>query len=200
MDALDRLYQRILHNIRTSFPEYLHRPFTIQELHEQIIPYRHNRKELGMETNQDYEAALTRLLTGERGYIKTDGAVMERLRNDLADPHGGDTGLFREFGNASVSVERIENVPTPPSAPHPSFAPPSEQKPAISVAPAISSLATVAVPEGCRYCGGTLPDGREITYCPHCGQNLSVVRCPGCGSEVEPGWKFCVTCGRASSR
>jgi len=52
---------------------------------------------------------------------------------------------------------------------------------------------------GCRFCGQALPEGRDVTFCPHCGQNLKVHRCPGCSAEVESGWKFCVTCGRAAS-
>jgi len=50
----------------------------------------------------------------------------------------------------------------------------------------------------CRYCGGALPEGRNISYCPHCGQNLTVVNCPACGTELDVGWKFCTTCGRAA--
>ena len=49
----------------------------------------------------------------------------------------------------------------------------------------------------CRYCGGALPVGRKVTFCPHCGQNLTVRHCPACSSELEIGWKFCVTCGRS---
>jgi predicted amidophosphoribosyltransferase len=48
----------------------------------------------------------------------------------------------------------------------------------------------------CRYCRGTLPEGRDLTYCPHCGQDLTVYHCPACSTELEVGWKFCVTCGR----
>ncbi|NUO65197.1 MAG: hypothetical protein HOQ34_16615 [Gemmatimonadaceae bacterium] len=48
----------------------------------------------------------------------------------------------------------------------------------------------------CRYCNGTLPAGRRLTYCPHCGQNLTVQHCPACNTELEVGWKFCTTCGR----
>jgi len=50
----------------------------------------------------------------------------------------------------------------------------------------------------CRYCGGALPEGLNITYCPHCGQNLTVQSCPACGTELDVGWKFCTTCGRAA--
>ena len=52
---------------------------------------------------------------------------------------------------------------------------------------------------GCRFCGQPLPEGREVTFCPQCGQNLKVRRCPGCSAEMEMGWKFCVTCGRAAA-
>jgi predicted amidophosphoribosyltransferase len=57
---------------------------------------------------------------------------------------------------------------------------------------------TIEAHGSCRYCGGRLPDGRRITFCPHCGQNLTVQHCQACGTELELGWKFCVTCGRAS--
>ena len=53
--------------------------------------------------------------------------------------------------------------------------------------------------EQCRYCNGVLPAGRRITFCPHCGQNLTVVNCLACGTELELGWKFCTTCGRPAS-
>ena len=48
----------------------------------------------------------------------------------------------------------------------------------------------------CHYCSGVLPRGRTLTFCPHCGQNLTVRHCPACSAEVEMGWKFCVCCGR----
>lgn len=52
---------------------------------------------------------------------------------------------------------------------------------------------------GCKYCGQALPEGREVRYCPACGQNLLLRRCAACSAEVEPAWKFCVACGRAAA-
>jgi hypothetical protein len=49
---------------------------------------------------------------------------------------------------------------------------------------------------GCPYCAQALPTGRSAKFCPSCGLNLLVRRCPGCSAEIESGWKFCVTCGR----
>jgi len=48
----------------------------------------------------------------------------------------------------------------------------------------------------CPYCGGALPEGRRITFCPHCGHNLTIQYCPACSTELETDWKFCTTCGR----
>lgn len=52
---------------------------------------------------------------------------------------------------------------------------------------------------GCPYCGGELPVGRTVLFCPHCGQNVGVVHCPTCGSELDVGWQFCITCGQKVS-
>jgi predicted RNA-binding Zn-ribbon protein involved in translation (DUF1610 family) len=52
---------------------------------------------------------------------------------------------------------------------------------------------------GCRYCGQALPEGRDVHFCPACGQNLLVRRCAACSAELEAGWKFCVACGRAAT-
>ncbi len=55
----------------------------------------------------------------------------------------------------------------------------------------------VASAEGdrCGYCGGLLPAGREVNFCPHCGQSQTGARCPECRNDVEEGWRHCVTCG-----
>lgn len=48
----------------------------------------------------------------------------------------------------------------------------------------------------CRYCGGALPRGRTVSFCPYCGQDLTVRQCPACSAELDLGWRFCVCCGR----
>jgi predicted RNA-binding Zn-ribbon protein involved in translation (DUF1610 family) len=48
----------------------------------------------------------------------------------------------------------------------------------------------------CPHCGRPLPTERAVTFCPHCGENLTVRRCPACSTELEAGWRFCITCGR----
>jgi Double zinc ribbon len=241
MDDLDRIFHRLVSNIRHRHSEYLTMPFTVQELYETLIPYRHHRRELGIETNQDYEIAVTRLLSGERDYLMTDPSMRDKLKAEIESPHM-DPGAFREFATSKVSLapealrriraltasgdaeaaapaaaapaskpsasEREQGstptinatfpVASPPSATISPAAPPPPSREASASAPAaLTSMMNAApVAEGCRFCGGTLPEGRTVIYCPHCGNNLSISRCPACGSELEKGWKFCATCGR----
>lgn len=256
MDDLDRVFHRLVSNIRHRHSEYLTLPFTVQELYETLIPYRHHRRELGIETNQDYEIAVTRLLSGERDYLLADQSMREKLQAELGSPHM-DPGAFREFSESKVSLapEALRRIRALTASADPVVAAaagadtagagaPTESAPAMrpsnvsaaadamaaaptlplptpasvnatfpvgspggrTIAPlenaatsapaALSSLMNSTVPEGCPYCGGTLPEGRNVIYCPHCGNNLSVSRCPACGSELEKGWKFCAACGR----
>jgi predicted RNA-binding Zn-ribbon protein involved in translation (DUF1610 family) len=51
--------------------------------------------------------------------------------------------------------------------------------------------------EHCSFCGGALPAGRLVNFCPHCGQSQSVTHCPECKAEVELGWRHCISCGFA---
>ena len=49
----------------------------------------------------------------------------------------------------------------------------------------------------CRYFGSLLPRGRAVSFCPYCGQDLTVRQCPACSAELDLGWRFCVCCGRS---
>lgn len=212
MDDLDRLFQRLVHNIRNGHAEYLSVPFTVAELHDTLVPYRHYRRDLGIETNQDYEAAVTRLISGERGYVRADQAVQERLQKELASAHA-DPGLFREYANARISlvpdaVNKIGvSIPAQNAGGYSvgGARPPGGQAGdgagtgaggESTTSFAIPALSRMELPDGCRFCGGTLPEGRAVTYCPHCGQNLAAKHCAGCGAELDPAWKFCVNCGK----
>lgn len=214
MDDLDRVFQRLVQNIRTRSPEQATLPFTVAELYEQLIPYRHNRRELGIETNQDYEIAVMRLLSGERDYITGDDAMQDSLKKEIASQNP-DTGAFREFATTQISIspaalekrpERSHTTPvTEAAAPDnrvrdESDSPPPASRPGKPAgAVGVAGVDELRAPEGCRYCSGTLPEGREVTYCPHCGQNLALSQCPACGTEMEQGWKFCIGCGRPNS-
>ena len=190
MDDLDRLVRLLVQNVRNSHPQYLSQPVEVSELYQTLIPYRHNRTELEIETNQDYEAALCQLLSGERGYATGDAAMQDAMRKELSSPNPN-TAVFRDYAAARVTL-------TSEAVRHFADSPTSLQRGAPSSTPRASSAATTAnsAAGACRYCGGTLPDGRRVLFCPSCGQNLMVPRCPACGTELEIHWKYCITCGR----
>ncbi|HEY5021027.1 MAG TPA: zinc ribbon domain-containing protein [Gemmatimonadaceae bacterium] len=205
MDDLDRLFQRLVHNIRNGHAEYLSVPFTVQELYDTLVPYRHYRRDLGIETNQDYEAALTRLLSGENGYIRADQSMQDRLKKEMASQHP-DLGAFRDYAETRISL-------VPAAVQKLGVSIPAQNAGGYSVSAratgttggngstesttlTVPSLSTMELPDSCRFCGGTLPQGRPVTYCPHCGQNLAAKHCEGCGAELDPVWKFCVNCGK----
>ncbi|MDA1080316.1 MAG: zinc ribbon domain-containing protein [Gemmatimonadetes bacterium] len=89
-----------------------------------------------------------------------------------------------------------------PAAPNPPRERPHSPRPN-AVPNAIALMAGGVEPRsarpGCKYCAQPLPHGRDVRFCPHCGQDLSVMRCAACSADLEPGWKFCVTCGRAAT-
>jgi hypothetical protein len=255
MDALDRTFKHLLQTIQARYPAYLTQPFEVAELYQNILPYRHHRRELGLETNQDYELVLLQLLSGARDYLVVGDEMRDRLARELAAPNP-DPGVFREYSTSQIalspaavrrfqigtadtepvlatagSVSSAETV-TRAAAQRPSATPVATSPRSSSSAATAPSLAAQPAPrrssasaasasttptsrtppspvsarptqtivpqagEHCRYCNGALPGGRRITFCPHCGQNLTVVNCLACGTELELGWKFCTTCGR----
>jgi len=200
MDDLDRLFQRLVHNIRNGHAEYLSVPFTVQELYDTLVPYRHYRRDLGIDTNQDYEAAVTRLLSGEKGYIRADQAMQDRLKKEMASAHA-DVGAFRDYAETRISLapdalQKIGvDVPTQNAGGYATGRGNGDGGNGDATSFVVPGVAPDVI-ESCKFCGGTLPEGRRAVYCPHCGQNLAAKHCAGCGAELDLAWKFCVNCGR----
>ncbi len=53
--------------------------------------------------------------------------------------------------------------------------------------------------ESCPSCGADVPERPIVNYCPFCGSDLRFLPCTECGTEIEPGWKYCIACGSAAS-
>lgn len=103
MDELDRLYRRLVHNIRVGFPELLTRPFEISAIYQQIVPYRTNRRELEFDSNDEYELALCQLLSGARGLLRGDGEMQEAVRRELESPNP-DLAAYRVWATSLVAL------------------------------------------------------------------------------------------------
>jgi hypothetical protein len=256
MDELDRLYHRLVQNIRSGFPELEARPFEVAQIYQQIVPYRTQRRELGLESNEQYELALLQLLSGSRGLLVGDADMVEALTRELDSPNP-DLSAYRAYGTSTVALSSealkgrrftpVAGVGIPPHqvSPHPveavsmaarateAFEGPPALTPAFvlerprprphetgsrgpaydspvargnSRSPAEVSTPSLAITrptplkvssgEKCRYCSTGLPEGRAVIFCPGCGHNLTVQHCPACNTELEVGWKFCISCGR----
>lgn len=196
MDTLDRMFTVLVRNLRAKQPASLTGPISVADLHQQILPYRHYRRELGIETNQEYELALMELLTGARGYLDVDERLRDGLGKELASV-SPEPSRVRDFADAQVSInpQALAKVPDAKGRDGAASVDTHARPEGREYAP---PPGTVRRSDGsrCRYCAGNLPSARALNYCPHCGQNLQVLNCPACGAEVEAGWKFCVACGK----
>jgi hypothetical protein len=190
MDAIEQMFHVLVRTLRIRNPALLTSPFTVGDMHQHLIPYRHFRRELGLETNQEYELTMMQLVSGTGGYLDVDERLRDGLGRELASP-SPEPSKVREFAEAQVSLNQAALAKIPESRATPARSLPGQSP--IAPAGAGSGL------ESCRYCGGQLPLDRPgaLNFCPHCGQNLQVHNCPACGAELEAGWKFCVACGKS---
>lgn len=200
MDALDRLYRRLAERLRRERPAGAGEAPTVAEVYQHLVPYRVCRAELGFAELPEYEHALMRLLSGERGYVSLDPAgAEEELRRELGEPNPI-LGMYRDHATAVVRLHpgRLPPEPSPPPS-----ADATEPFPAAAVLPewleepAPPPPAPVEPPEpaSCRLCAGALPQGRPVRFCPACGASQRPLPCRACGESVEPEWRFCIGCG-----
>lgn len=220
-DELDRLFELLVEALDRE--TRLAVPFSASELYERLVPYRSNRSRLNVATYQDYEMSVLRLLAGERNYLRLEPSeTREQLQAEVTAVNP-DTAFFRNFPEAQVLINRLaaerhlrgDQLYAPPVAEvAPAGEPMSEPDLASEAPPEDLPFSSLEVPKPtfelveppyrleahhCVYCGGSLPTGRDVNFCPHCGQPASgEPKCPACGSAVDVGWGYCVSCGRAT--
>jgi hypothetical protein len=242
-DELDRLFRRLVRNLADLDPARVHGPVEVAELHEQLVPYRTHRTQLQIDTHEDYEMAVLRLLAGERGYAFVEPAeAREAMEHEVAAVNP-DPGFFRRFPDAKVTFDagHVREALGLAAADRAAIEPPDRAlrgEPDAGAEDGMSWFPEAPAGEGetggaraapaggeesrmpfaldeegagaeplsprfgsapCAFCGGELPVGRAVIFCPHCGQNVGVVHCPACGAELDVGWRFCITCGRQMS-
>ena len=192
LDDLDRLAFRLARVVRTQYPHLLSQGFTLVDLEERLLPFREARREMADGGADVFERAVLRLIAGERGYLQTEVDLQVACVQALASPSPS-LSLIRAWGTASLTLaapaaeiggERLSSPPRSDAARTDHDAGPG----ASASAPRCS----------CRYCGNRLPDHRPMTFCPHCGLDLTKRQCPACSTELDVQWRFCVTCGRGA--
>ena len=216
MDVLDHLFRRLVLAARTSGA--LERPITLGEVLYELAPYASAKREGGIDSHDDYLHALMRLASGERAVLGADDRMQNDLRAELNSPNP-DFSVLRTYTQSKLTVSPegsgkvlagdttidLRSLTTDRAAAEPAMTPrfsepPTEPRPQGTVMEAESADSVSANPghRGCPYCAQALPDGRSVTFCPACGLNLLMNRCPGCSAEIESEWTFCITCGRKS--
>src|SRR5436189_4696772 len=101
-DELDRLFELLVTGL--SKDNRLAVPFPAADVYERLVPYRSNRSHLNVATHQDYEMAVLRLLSGERGYVQLEPEnVREAMQREIATINPDPT-YFRTFPDAQVMV------------------------------------------------------------------------------------------------
>jgi hypothetical protein len=214
LSDLERLFQQLVTTLAATDPGQLNRPVPLGEIRDAILPYRTSRRALGVDTVEDYDLLLLRLAAGEGGFAR---AMPEDARARFAMEVGAsnpDLSLLRRHADAALTLEGLRVAralaasdddryapPEPEPEPEPVDTPPDDQLLDLEIArprarPA-DSPADGPAPLMCLYCGGTLPTGRTVNFCPSCGQSQTTPRCPQCQTEVELGWRHCVSCGAA---
>ena len=91
--------------------------------------------------------------------------------------------------------------PAPPPTESAGYAEATESPPPprVESPSSIQETARMAKPAAptatCRSCHQSLPGGRQVVFCPWCGERLVPFACPECHTELDAQWKHCITCG-----
>lgn len=110
---------------------------------------------------------------------------------------GGESDDAMSISDLAPSAEEAPAPAPVPQVEAPVYEPPPP--PAPPVAPPAAAGGPTAPHDGpeaaCPWCRAELPARGNLNFCPYCGTDVHVVPCPGCGEELEPEWRFCISCG-----
>lgn len=213
MDPVDRLFRQLVKVLVERDPDAATKSFEVAELYQTLLPYRTYRSALALDSVEDYEMAILRLLAGEGGRAVIEPPEAQQALREAAQDVNPDTGAFREYAGALVRLNRRAVAAV--LAESLRYAPPGTED---DEAEEVGEVETAGETEGedlfssvpqspattasaisspqCPDCGAKLPTHRTIIFCPYCAKQLQLAKCHHCGAEIEPGWQHCVTCGR----
>jgi hypothetical protein len=171
-------------------------------------------EELGEATLQIGAASLARIMAEDaveamnakapvREYALVEEGTGDRSAPSLsgAEPAPGVTSeVSKRPASPREEIERkpARKTPAPPAEKPTETAAratksPAAPSPRIPEAP--MPAPTPAASETCRHCRNPVPTGRQVVFCPWCGQRLIPFSCERCHTELDSEWRHCITCG-----
>jgi double zinc ribbon protein len=106
MDELTRFARRLVEQL-TASKEGVNRAVPIGQIREKILPYRTHRRALMLESVEDYETVLLRLVAGERGFVRTlPPAAAKRCQDELAGANP-DLGVLDELADSTIQITSL---------------------------------------------------------------------------------------------
>lgn len=205
MNDLERFFRRLVDNLIAIDPARLHRPIELADIAQTVVPYRTNRRALGLESNEDYDMVLLRLVAGEGGFVRTEPPELQDAFAAQAASLNPDLSILRDLGTAQLYLATEQLAYALGPEPGAAYAPPEEDEleeadsfPPPPAAPALDAvrwprptiepvapyeLVTNEAEEGVP----AEPSGEKAGRCSYCGgalpTNRSVNFCPHCGES-----------------
>jgi hypothetical protein len=106
MDDLTRFARRLVEQLSEG-SEGAHRPVAVSLVREKLLPYRVHRRALQLDSVEDYETVLLRLVAGERGFVRTmPPAAALRCQQELAGANP-DLGVLDEVAESTIQFTSL---------------------------------------------------------------------------------------------
>jgi predicted RNA-binding Zn-ribbon protein involved in translation (DUF1610 family) len=189
---LERFFDRLVRNLVAIDATRLRQPVPIMDIKTTLLPYRSNRRALGLESNDEYEELLIRLVSEEGGLVATNPPDVaewcQRQMSSLSPDLSGIPG--QSSATVTVRPDAVARILGSVSA---------EAIAKNLYAAAGGGVAVPPAPEQCIHCSAKLPSSRAVNFCPTCGRSVTMIPCDNCGADMEPGWRFCVNCGHEAT-
>ena len=102
IDDVERFFRHLVDILSESDPGRLKRPIQVSEIYQSILPYRHHRSALGFDTNEDYEMAVLRFLSGDGGFASLDPPEVQDALAEESRSVNPNPSAFREYAAARI--------------------------------------------------------------------------------------------------
>jgi hypothetical protein len=210
MTSLDPLFRLLVRTLSEQEPPRIHQPIAINELMDALLPYRLVRRELGVDSAEDYETLLLRLCAGEGEFIQADPAAQAALLAELQKPIP-DLAFLRVYGDTHLVLRTDPLRSALELHPEKRYAPPVAADEADEILdemgadapgepqqePARPDDAWVPDPVFEANASAVTPLEPQVPAVPPAALDRTQARCPFCGGLLPPRMaiNFCPHCG-----